>query len=39
VAAGLLADAWGATDTTWWLAAVGGGYEVLWLGWSLAAVR
>jgi predicted MFS family arabinose efflux permease len=39
VAAGLLADAWGATDTTWWLAAVGGGYGVIWLGWSLAAVR
>jgi MFS family permease len=39
VAAGLLADAWGAADTTWWLAAVGGGYGVIWLGWSLAAVR
>jgi MFS family permease len=39
VAAGLLADAWGAADTTWWLAAVGGGYAVIWLGWSLAAVR
>ena len=39
VAAGLLADAWGAADTTWWLAAFGGGYGVIWLGWSLAAVR
>jgi MFS family permease len=39
VAAGLLADAWGAAATTWWLAAVGGGYGVIWLGWSLAAVR
>src|SRR5262249_9581886 len=38
IAAGLLADAWGATDTTWWLAVFGGGYAVIWLGWSLAAV-
>jgi MFS family permease len=39
VAAGLLADQWDTASTTWWLAAVGGGYGVIWLGWSLAAVR
>jgi len=39
VAAGLLGDAWGAAGATWWLAAVGGGYGLIWLGWSLAAAR
>jgi MFS family permease len=39
IAAGLLADAWGAAPATWWLAAVGGGYGVIWLAWSLAAPR
>jgi MFS family permease len=39
IAAGLLADAWGAAPATWLLAAVGGGYGVIWLGWSLAALR
>jgi MFS family permease len=37
IAAGLLADAWGAAAATWCLAAIGGGYGVLWLAWSLAA--
>jgi len=35
IAAGLLADAWGEAAATWWLAAIGGGYGVLWLAWSL----
>jgi hypothetical protein len=35
IAAGLLADAWGASGATWWLAATGGGYGTLWLVWSL----
>jgi MFS family permease len=39
IAAGLLADAWGEVDATWWLAALGGGYGVAWLAWSLAAPR
>jgi MFS family permease len=37
IAAGLLADTWGAAAATWCLAAIGGGYGVLWLAWSLAA--
>jgi MFS family permease len=36
IAAGLLADAWGEIAATWWLAAIGGSYGVLWLAWSLA---
>src|SRR5262245_25569630 len=36
IAAGLLADAWGEVAATWWLAAIGGGYGLLWLAWSLA---
>lgn len=39
IAAGLLADAWGEAAATWWLVAIGGGYGVAWLAWSLAAVR
>jgi predicted MFS family arabinose efflux permease len=39
IAAGVLADAWDEAAATWWLAAIGGGYGVVWLGWSLAAVR
>lgn len=39
IAAGLLADARGATEATWWLAAIGSGYGVAWLSWSLAALR
>jgi len=39
IAAGLLADARGEVSATWWLAAVGGGYGVLWLAWSLAAAK
>ena len=39
IAAGLLADAWGEVPALWGLAAVGGGYGVIWLGWSLAALR
>jgi MFS family permease len=35
IAAGLLADAWGEAAATWWLAAIGGGYGVAWLAWSL----
>jgi MFS family permease len=35
IAAGLLADAWGAVAATWWLAAIGGGYGIVWLAWSL----
>lgn len=39
IAAGLLADAWGAVAATWWLAVIGGAYGVAWLAWSLAAPR
>jgi MFS family permease len=39
IAAGVLADAWGEVSATWWLAAVGGGYGIVWLVWSLAALR
>lgn len=39
IAAGLLADAYGEASATWWLTAVGGGYGIVWLIWSLAAVR
>lgn len=35
IAAGLLADALGASAATWWLAAIGSGYSILWLAWSL----
>ena len=35
IAAGLLADAWGEAAATGWLAAIGGGYGVAWLAWSL----
>jgi hypothetical protein len=37
IAAGALADARGEADATWWLAALGGGYGVSWLVWSLGA--
>jgi MFS family permease len=37
IAAGALADARGEADATWWLAALGGGYGVAWLVWSLGA--
>ncbi|HEX3764272.1 MAG TPA: MFS transporter [Kofleriaceae bacterium] len=39
VAAGLLADSVGPTIATWWLAAVGGSYGVIWLTWSLTGLR
>jgi MFS family permease len=39
IAAGLLADAYGEASATWWLTAAGGGYGIVWLIWSLAAVR
>lgn len=39
VAAGVLADGVGPTAATWWLAAVGGSYGVIWLAWSLALLR
>ena len=39
IAAWLLADAAGEARATWWLAAIGGGYGVAWLVWSLPAVR
>lgn len=39
IAAGLLADAYGEAAATWWLTAIGGGYGLAWLAWSLAAVR
>ena len=39
IAAGLIADARGEAAATWWLAAVGGGYGLVWLLWSLAALR
>lgn len=39
IAAGLLADAYGEAAATWWLTAIGGGYGIAWLAWSLAAVR
>ena len=39
IAAGLLADAYGEVSATWWLAAIGSGYGIAWLIWSLAAVR
>lgn len=39
IAAGVLADRYGEVAATWWLAAIGGGYGVAWLGWSAAAAR
>jgi MFS family permease len=39
IAAGLLADAYGVVAATWWLTALGGGYGIAWLAWSLAAVK
>jgi MFS family permease len=39
IAAGILADTWDEVTATWWLAAVGSAYGVVWLAWSLAAVR
>lgn len=39
IAAGLLADARGEVAATWWLAAAGAGYGLIWLVWSLAATR
>jgi hypothetical protein len=39
IAAGLLADAWGAETATWCLAALGGGYGIAWLAWSLVGPR
>ena len=38
IAAGLLADAWGPSVASWVLTAIGGGYGVAWLAWSLAAL-
>lgn len=39
IGAGLLADAYGEASATWWLTAIGGGYGIAWLAWSVAAVR
>ena len=39
VAAGLLADAFGESVATWWLAAAGAGYGLVWLVWSLTGMR
>ena len=39
IAAGLVADARGEVSATWWLAAIGGGYGIAWLAWSLAGLR
>ncbi|HEX7842046.1 MAG TPA: MFS transporter [Kofleriaceae bacterium] len=39
IAAGLVADARGEVSATWWLAAIGGGYGISWLAWSLAGLR
>ncbi|HET7503599.1 MAG TPA: MFS transporter [Kofleriaceae bacterium] len=39
IAAGLLADGFGAAASTWVLCAIGGACGVAWLAWSLAAVR
>jgi MFS family permease len=39
IAAAFLADAYGEDSATWWLAAIGAGYGIAWLVWSLAAVR
>lgn len=39
IAAGLLADAYGEVIATWCLSAVGGAYAIVWLVWSLAAMR
>jgi MFS family permease len=39
IAAGVLADAYGEARATWWLAAIGGGYGIAWLAWSLGATR
>jgi hypothetical protein len=30
---------WRRHGATWWLAAIGGGYSVTWLVWSLTALR
>jgi MFS family permease len=35
IAAGVLADVYGEARATWWLAAIGGGYGIAWLAWSL----
>jgi hypothetical protein len=37
IAAGVLADAYGEARATWWLTAIGGGYGIAWLAWSLGA--
>ena len=39
IAAGLLADACGEAAATRWLAAIGAGYAIAWLAWSLPASR
>jgi MFS family permease len=39
IAAGLLADAYGEVAATRCLAAIGGGYAIAWLAWSLPALR
>jgi predicted MFS family arabinose efflux permease len=39
IAAGMLADAYGEAHATWWLTAIGGGYGIAWMAWSLGATR
>jgi predicted MFS family arabinose efflux permease len=39
IAGGVLADARGEAAATWWLAAIGAGYAVMWLTWCLALLR
>jgi MFS family permease len=39
IGAGLLADAYGEGAATWWLTAIGGGYGLAWLAWSLLELR
>lgn len=39
ILAGLLADAYGEANATWWLAGIGAVYGVIWLAWSLAGTR
>jgi MFS family permease len=39
IVAGLLADAYGESSATWWLAGVGAVYAVAWSIWSLAGIR
>jgi len=39
IAAGMLADRYGEVAATWWLAAIGGSYGILWFAWSATTAR